>query len=222
MLAFVALALLAEVPTQGDPFGPLLFREEALLIRARFLKPDKPKEVPSAESLETLVCDRLFPDCATAFDEFAKRRAVEAHDAELEALASTVRDAPSFVIAATACFGDYDFKTKRLPVKSLEVRAPAREAQAYQEYELPLVFKLSRTWPSLAADPAVAERLVTQFPGVRCAELRIEVTPPTKPVRWHVVRGPWGEHDFEPVVVPVTVKRARVLAADGSTLVTLP
>lgn len=220
-LVLLSTSAFAE-PPQTDPYGPLLFREEALLIRSRFLTPDKPKAVPSAERLETLVCERLFPDCATAFDEFAKRRAVEAHHAELESLASVLREAPSFVVAGTACFGPYDFKQKRLPITSVGVLAPGRTGAAYQEYEQPLAFKLSRTWSSLAVDPELAERLVTQFAGVRCAELRIEVTPPPKPVRWRVVPGPWSEFDFEPAVVPVTVKRARVLAANGSTLATLP
>lgn len=223
MLASLALALLAQVPAQTDPYGPLLFREEALLIRSRFLTPDKPKDALSAERIRTLVCDRLFPDCATAFDEFAKKRALEAHHDDLEALASAVRDSPFFVISATACFGEYDFKAKRLSVTSFEALAPAREGQAYQAYELPLTFKLSRTWSSLSIDAATAERLVTQYAGVRCAEVRLEVAPPPKPVRWHVVRGAgWTEHDYAPAVVPVSVKRARVLAADGSTLVTLP
>lgn len=221
MLAFVALSLFAQAPAQTDPYGPLLFREEALLIRSRLLKPDKPKEALTAERLTEIACESLFDDCRSALDEFAKKRAVEAHRDELDALATTLRDAPSFVIAATGCFGEYDFKAKRLPVKSFQLLAPAREGPSVHPYESPLEFKLSRTWSSLAVDAAAAERLVTQFPGVRCAEFRIEVAAPKKPAPWHVIRGNFGEHDFEPVAVPVTVKRARILAADGSTLVTL-
>lgn len=222
ILALVATALLAQSPQ--DPFGPLLFREEALLIRARLLAPDKPKTAPSSDALKLLACERLFEECRAATDEFAKRRALDAHRDELEQLAAPLLNAPTVVLAGTMCFGDYDFKARRLPVKTLTVYAPSRDSTFVQDaYDSPVEFKLSRAWTSVQADAPTAERLVTQYPGLRCAELRIEVALPTKPARWTVKTTGygWSDADFLRVAVPVVVKRARLIAVDGSTLTAL-
>lgn len=222
MLALVATALLAQNPQ--DPFGPVLSREGALLIRARLLTADKPKAAPSSEALKLLACERLFEDCREALDEFANRRALDAHRVELDELAAPLLIASSVVLVGSMCFGDYDFETKRLPVKSFALYAPHRDSTfANDAYDSPLEFKLSRGWASVRTDAQTAERLVTQNPGVRCAETLIEVALPKKPTRWSVKAAGygWSDAEFLPVTVPVVVKRARLLAVDGSTLTAL-